>query len=152
MTKRNDMNASDRFKPVLKVAENRESNAARKFGLSQKQQHEEEEKLQSLRQYHSEYMSRFQQTASIGMSASQLREYQAFLNKLETAIVEQEEIVRQSQQNCTAHKKQWTKKHIRTQTMDKAMGRMVKSEQKQKDAQDQKMSDEIAQRIIRSTH
>ena len=146
------MNASDRFKPVLKVAENREANAARKFGQSQKLHREEEEKLQNLRQYHNEYMARFQQTASMGMNANQLREYQAFLNKLEQAITEQEEIVRQSKLSCTEHKQQWTQKHIRTQTMDKAMNRMVKDEQKQEDAKEQKMSDELSQRLSRSTH
>ncbi len=146
------MNASDRFKPVLKVAENREANAARRFGQSQKQHREEEGKLENLRQYHAEYMTRFQQTASVGMNASQLREYQAFLNKLEQAIVEQEEIVRQSKLNCSTQKQQWAQKHVRTQTMDKAMNRMVETEQKKQDAEEQKASDELAQRLSRSTH
>jgi flagellar FliJ protein len=146
------MNASDRFKPVVKVAENREANAARNFGQSQKKHREEEAKLDNLRQYHSEYRLRFQQTASIGINASQLREYQAFMSKLEQAILEQEENVRRSLVYCSQQKKKWTEKHIRTQSMDKAMGRMVETEQKQKDAQEQKISDEIAQRIIRSTH
>jgi len=146
------MNTSDRFKPVLKVAENREASAARKFGKSRKQQHEEEAKLKDLRDYHAEYLARFHQSASVGINASQLREYQAFIKKLEAAIDEQEEVVRQSQQNTSEHKQQWTQKHIRTQSMDKAMGRIVATEQKQRDAQEQKMSDEIAQRISRSTH
>ena len=146
------MNTSDRFKPVLKVAENREASAARKFGLSQKQQHEEEAKLQNLREYHAEYLARFHQTASAGINAVQLREYQAFIKKLEAAISEQEEVVRQSQLNTSEHKQKWTEKHIRTQSMDKAMSRMVATEQKQRDAEEQKVSDEIAQRISRSTH
>ena len=97
-------------------------------------------------------MARFQQSASDGMNATQLREYQAFLHKLEQAIIEQEEILRQSQLNCDEQKQQWAKKHIRTQTMDKAMNRMVDNEQKAQDAQEQKISDELAQRLSRSTH
>ena len=146
------MNSSERFKPVLKVAENREASAARKFGLSQKQQHEEETKLENLRQYHAEYLAKFQQSASTGMSAGQLREYQAFLSKLELAITDQEEVVRRSKQTSYQHKQEWTKKHIRTQSMDKAMGRMIADEHKQQEALEQKMSDEVAQRIGRSTH
>lgn len=146
------MNTSDRFKPVLKVAENREASAARKFGQSQKQQHEEEAKLQNLREYHAEYLARFHQSASTGMNAAQLREYQIFIKNLESAISDQEEVVRQSQQNTSEHKQQWTEKHIRTKSMDKAMSRIVATEQKQRDAQEQKASDEIAQRISRSTH
>ena len=146
------MNSSDRFKPVLKVAENREASAARKFGVSQKQQQEEETKLVNLRQYHAEYMTRFQQTASNGMSASQLREYQAFLSKLEIAISDQEEVVRQSRQTSHQHKQEWNEKHIRTQSMDKAMGRMIADEQRQQEVLEQKLSDEVAQRIRRPTH
>ena len=146
------MNSSERFKPVLKVAENREASAARKFGLSQKEQQEQEGKLENLRQYHAEYLSKFQQSASSGISAGQLREYQAFLCKLEQAIAEQEEVVRKSKQISYEHKQEWTEKHIRTQSMDKAMGRMVADEHKQQEALEQKMSDEVAQRIRRSTH
>jgi len=145
------MNGSDRFKPVLKVAANREAKAARQFGLSKKQQNEEEGKLVNLRQYHAEYMTRFQQSASSGMTASQLCEYQAFLSKLETAINDQEEVVRQSKLNCTQEKQKWTQKHIRTQAMDKVMGRMVDTEHKEVESADQKASDEVSQRI-RSGH
>jgi flagellar FliJ protein len=144
------MNASDRFKPVLKVAENREAAAARQFGRSQQQQKAEEDKLENLRQYHIDYMQRFREAASLGMRAAQLREYQAFMSKLEKAISEQEEVVKRSQSTTVRMKQQWTATHVKTQSMDKAMNRMVKQEQKQQDAQDQKMSDELAQRLRRS--
>lgn len=146
------MNASDRFKPVRKVAANREASAARQFGKSQQQHREEADKLENLRQYHAEYLARFQESASNGMNASQLREYQAFMSKLEQAIADQEQIVRQSQQNCTEHKARWTEKHIRTKVVDKAIDRMEKTEQKARDAQEQKISDELAQRLGRPPH
>ncbi len=143
------MSSSDRFKPVLKVAENREASAAKKLGQSQQTQKAEEDKLDNLRQYHLDYMQRFKQAASAGMNAGQLREYQAFLNKLDQAINEQEKIVHNSQKNAVQMKKQWAQTHVRTKSMDKAMSRMKDSERKQQDARDQKVSDEIAQRLRR---
>lgn len=146
------MNASDRFKPVLKVAANREASAARKFGQSRRQQLQEEQKLSELRDYHAEYLHRFRESASIGISASQLLEYQAFLKKLETAITEQEEAVRRSRVNCQQHKQRWTEKHIRTQSMDAALERLRASEARERESLDQKLSDEVAQRISRRSH
>ena len=136
------MNASDKFRPVLKVAENREQSAARQFGQSQKRRKEQEAKLENLKQYHLEYMERFRQCASNGMHAVQLREYQLFLTKLEQAIAEQEKTVALSQVDCTRQKDNWRQKHIRTQAMDKAMEKMVYKEQQHKDKIEQKAADE----------
>jgi len=144
------MSASDRFKPVLKVAENREATAAREFGLSRQKHQAEEDKLNSLREYHLDYMQRFKQAASVGINASQLREYQAFITKLEQAISEQEKVVQNTQRVSVQMKQQWQKTHVRTQSMDKAMNRMKADERRHQESQDQKMSDELAQRIKRS--
>ncbi|MGD2118275.1 MAG: flagellar export protein FliJ [Chromatiales bacterium] len=136
------MNASDKFRPVLRVAENREQTAAKQFGKSQQHRREQEEKLENLKQYHLEYLERFQQSASNGMSASQLREYQLFLNNLEQAIAEQEKLVSQSQADCSRQKDNWRQKHMRTQVMDKAMEKIVLKEQQHKDKIEQKAADE----------
>lgn len=77
---------SKRFKPVQRVAESRERKAARSFGQSQRLMHDQEARLEELRRYHEEYLQRFRESSQMGMSASQLQEYRAFLEKLEKAI------------------------------------------------------------------
>jgi len=143
------MNASDRFKPVIKVAANREADAAKKLGQSRQKQQSEETKLQNLREYHAEYMQRFRDAASAGITASQLREYQAFISRLEKTIGEQLVVVQNSSRVVVQKKQAWQQQHIRTRSMDAAMERLQHREQKARDAQEQKMSDEIAQRISR---
>jgi len=82
------MTPSKRFKPVLRIAESHEHKAASQFGDSQRYMQEQEAKLSELRQYHDEYLERFNAISRNGISAGQLREYQAFLAKLDLAIKE----------------------------------------------------------------
>lgn len=136
---------SKRFKPVQRVAESQEQKAAKAFGQSQRQMQDQEARLQELKQYHQEYLQRFEETSRIGMSAVQLQEYRAFLAKLEAAIREQERIVRASQQNRTNQMANWQQKHMRTQVLDKVVARYTSVESKTNDAREQKEIDERSQ-------
>jgi small-conductance mechanosensitive channel len=96
------MSPSKRLKPVQQVAASRERNAARTMGQARQHLAQEEAKLAQLRQYHQEYLQRFAQVASQGMSANQLQEYRAFLAKLDEAVRQQEKVVAASMP-ITAH-------------------------------------------------
>lgn len=133
---------SKRFKPVLKIAESRERKAAHQLGDSQRNVQEQEAKLEELRRYHSEYLERFDSAARVGISAAQLREYQAFLAKLKLAIKEQESVVQQSQNLCTAHRDEWQQKYIRTQALDKVVQRCKTEERNTQEKREQKEIDE----------
>lgn len=136
---------SKRFKPVQRVAESQEQKAAKAFGQSQRQMQDQEARLEELKQYHREYLQRFEETSRLGMSAVQLHEYRAFLAKLETAIKEQERIVRASQQNRSNHMANWQQKHMRTQVLDKVVARYTDAESKTNETREQKESDERSQ-------
>jgi flagellar FliJ protein len=133
---------SQRFKPVLRIAESRERKAAHQLGDSQRNVQEQEAKLEELRRYHKEYLERFDSAARVGISAAQLREYQAFLAKLEMAIKEQESVVQQSQHVCTTHREEWQQKYIRTQALDKVVQRCKTEERNTQEKREQKEIDE----------
>ena len=137
---------SKRFKPVQRVAESQEHKAAKAFGQSQRLMQDQEVRLEELKQYHKEYMQRFQETSKMGMSAVQLHEYRAFLAKLETAIKAQEQIVLASQQNRTNHMENWQQKHMRSQVLDKVVARYASEDRKSSEAREQKETDEHSQR------
>ena len=140
------MSPSKRLKPVQQVAASRERNAARTMGQARQHLAQEEAKLAQLKKYHQEYLERFQQVASQGMSANQLQEYRAFLTKLERAIQEQESVVAESRTQCSQHQENWQQKHVRTQALGKVMERYQREERKQEDVREQKESDERSQR------
>ena len=136
------MSPSKRLKPVQQVAATRERNAARTMGQARQHLAQEEAKLAQLKQYHQEYLGRFQKAASRGMSASQLQEYRAFLAKLDAAIQQQEEVVAASQANHTSHKDNWKQKHTRTQALGKVVERYRREERRVEDRSEQKENDE----------
>lgn len=140
------MTASKRFKPVQRIAESREQDAAREFGKSQRNVEQQKSRLEELRQYHKEYNERFQTAARAGMTAAQLHEYRAFLAKLENAIKEQETAVTTSQQASFVQKENWKQKHTRTQALGKVMQRYKNSEQQARDNREQKDTDDRSQR------
>ncbi len=140
------MSPSKRFKPVLRVAESHERNAAHQFGDSQRQMQQQEARLGELRQYHDEYLERFNTASRSGISAAQLREYQAFLAKLDVAIKEQEAVVLASSKNRSAKKELWQQKHIRSKVLDKVMQRYQADEQRVQDKREQKETDDNNQR------
>ena len=137
---------SKRFQPVKRVAESRESDAARELGHSQKRMRDHEAKLEDLKRYHQEYLERFETTARQGMSASQMQEYRVFLEKLDMAIREQEKVVLASKSECVTRKEQWQQKRVRTQALGKVMDRFKSAELKVQEKREQDEADERSQR------
>jgi flagellar FliJ protein len=136
------MSPSKRLKPVQQVAANRERNAARSMGQARAHLAQEEAKLAQLREYHQEYLERFQQASAQGMSVNQLQEYRAFLAKLDEAILQQEKVVAASMAKHTTHRDDWKQKHTRTQALGKVVERYRKEERKAEDRAEQKENDE----------
>ena len=140
------MSPSKRFKPVQRVAQSREQKAARELGNSQRRAKDQEGRLEELKDYHQEYLERFQNAARSGISASQLQEYRAFISKLELAIREQERIVSSSHDECSSRKQVWQQKHTRTEALGKVMGRFQSEERKDSDNREQRETDDHNQR------
>ena len=141
------MSPSKRLKPVQKVAANKERSAARNMGQARVHLAQEEAKLAQLKQYHQEYMMRFQEVSSQGMSASQLQEYRAFLAKLDAAIRQQQKVVAASVANHDSHKDNWKQKRTRTQALGKVVERHRLEERRVADRTEQKENDEHNTRL-----
>ena len=136
------MSPSKRLKPVQQVAANREQKAARSMGRARANLAQEEAKLAQLRQYHQEYLARFQEASAQGMSVGQLQEYRAFLGKLDDAIEQQEKVVAASVATHSTHRNDWKQKRTRTQALGKVVERYRKEEVKLADRNEQKENDE----------
>jgi flagellar FliJ protein len=140
------MSPSKRLKPVQKVAGSREKTAAKQFGDSQRNLNGHVGKLEELRQYHQEYIARFQQAMKSGISSAQLQEYRAFIAKLNEAIQQQEQVVASSQLERTSKQNSWQKKHTRVMALGKVVDRYKKEEAKTADKKEQSEDDERSQR------
>lgn len=140
------MSPTKRLKPVQRLAQNREDKAARTLGESRRLLQQDETKLEQLILYQQEYQERFNAVSRQGISASQLQEYRAFLDKLATAIRQQQDQVDKRRMEASGDMDKWRLKHTRTQALNKALDRFRQTEKKAQDKGEQKDTDERNQR------
>ncbi len=139
--------SSSRLKPIHGFAERKEQDAARLFGHAQKQVQQEEGKLEQLRQYHLEYLARFQDAARSGMGAARMIEFRAFITKLEKAIQQQEEALALAKEQNQQAKSEWQRKQSRSKAIGKAVEHHEQREQRDQDQREQKEQDERSQHL-----
>lgn len=140
------MAPSDRFKPIQKLNARKERKAAELLGDSLRARSAAEQRLNELRAYHAEYLERFNVAARAGIGAAQVREYLAFIAKLDMAIGEQERAVARSRSECDRSKDSWRGAHTKSRAMDKAVDRMRDGERAAGERNDQKATDDRNQR------
>jgi flagellar FliJ protein len=138
------MTKSERFKPLVRMAESKELDAAKELGDCARILKEKQAGLDELRHYRQEYAQRFQQDGAAGISARKVRDYQAFLATLDRGIEEQRKVVDQAARNLEEKKQQWSTKRTRTKALDNAVARFKDDERQTQARREQKESDERA--------
>jgi len=141
------MKRSQRFEPVVKVAENREQEAARLLGNAQATLTDAQQRLAELEGYREEYIKRFHATGSIGMSAAQMMDYRAFLVKLDQAIVEQGIVVGQAAGHVEQQRQEWFARRGKVKMLDTVVARYQADEQRDANRKEQGDQDERAQHV-----
>lgn len=84
------------LQPLVRLSQQKNDAAARKFGLLNQQQQAAQAKLDTLLQYRKDYQARFQEAAQNGMSQSDLSNFQNFIQRLDEAIEQQRNINEQA--------------------------------------------------------
>jgi len=143
---------SIRFNSVVKYTESKEDQAAKKLAESQHNLQDQQQRLQSLQQFHDEYAQRFNLLGQQGMQAGQVRDYHAFVGKLKGAVEQQQRMVKIAQGNVEEKKFAWIKTRTETQKANIILARYVSHEQRLEDKIEQKDGDEHAQRNHKSHH
>lgn len=90
------MTKSFSLQPLMNLAQHQNDSATHKLGQLNRQQHNAQSKLEMLQQYRKDYQARLQETAQNGIDPAELRNFQAFINKLDEAISHQLKQVGQS--------------------------------------------------------
>lgn len=92
---------------LTELAQTQADNAARRLGALNAQGLDMETKLDVLVQYSNEYCARFQTSMQRGLTASDWRNYQEFLNKLDAAIMQQREALASARQRVEVGQVEW---------------------------------------------
>ncbi|MEW5943379.1 MAG: flagellar export protein FliJ [Pseudomonadota bacterium] len=136
------------LQPLLDLAESRSEKAAKALAALKARWQEAEEKLRQLQQYRESYRERLRQTSGAGMSATAWRDYQAFMNKLDAAIRQQQEEVVRCEDQWKAGQREWLAHRRDVKAFDTLSQRHRRSEAKRAEKAEQREQDEFARKIF----
>jgi len=140
------MTRSKRMQSVQHLAQNRERDAVKKLGESQRSLETQRAKLQELRAYRDQYAQAFESTGGAGLDAIRVQEYRVFLGRLNEAIQQQEAVIEQCAVRHEQVRQQWMATRSHSQAIDKVLERYRHAERKQQDRKEQQEQDERARR------
>ncbi|MFA5017263.1 MAG: flagellar export protein FliJ [Methylobacter sp.] len=144
------MKKSQRIKTIVEIKANQEKNALEVLGGVQRQLQSMQAQVEGLRNYRKEYQDRFDQLGAKGVNVAQLLEFRSFIDKLDKAIMGQEQILSSIEAEVIAKRKIWEELHHKTQSLQKVCDSALVVEMKQEAKREQQEQDERASRIGRN--
>lgn len=130
------------LQPLLDLSRNHLDNATSELGKLISAEQEGSRKLELLQGYRAEYVSRFRDAVRDGLGVEALRNYSAFMARIDEAIDVQRGLLDQSQRNTTAGKQAWVDQRNRLKAFDTLHDRHKEREQQQQQKREQRESDE----------
>lgn len=132
--------------PVQKVLEKAEQSSARALGEAQQRLAAAEQKLADLKNYHAEYQRAFMARGKAGQTVTALRDFQAFLARLDEAVRQQEKNVASARDQVALQRRNWQGAARQVKAVESVVERWQDAERQAEDRRDQKDTDERAQR------
>ena len=142
------MATSSAIHTLIELATQETDEAAKRLGRAVRADEETQQKLALLLQYRDDYAARFQASTAAGLSATGYRNFQVFIDKLDSAIAGQQEVVREAQRRVGQARSAWQESERKRMSYDTLAARAQKEEQKKENKRDQKESDEHAARLM----
>jgi flagellar protein FliJ len=132
---------------LIELATKETDDATKRLGRAIRVSEEAQQKLVILEQYRDDYAARFQETLSNGLTALSYRNFQLFIEKIDSAIDGQHNVVRSSQQKVAEARSAWQACERKRMSYDTLATRAKEKELQKENKRDQKAMDEHAARI-----
>ena len=134
--------------PVIDMAQTAEQEAAAKLRQYQAALQQAQQQLQNLEHYRDDYQQQWIDKGQAGVSGQWLMNYQRFLSQLEVAIEQQQKSLAWHENNVRSSQTLWQQAYARLEGLRKLVQRYREEAQKAADKQEQKLLDEMAQRLM----
>jgi flagellar protein FliJ len=131
---------------LIELATSETDEAAKRLGVAIRACEDTEQKLTLLLQYRDDYEARFRNGLTAGISATGYRNFQLFLDKLDSAISGQQQIVDAAKRKIESERGVWQHSERKRMSFDTLATRAEKEEQRKENKRDQKLMDEFANR------
>ena len=77
------------------------------------------------------------------MTSAHLKDYQNFLQRLDTAVKAQQQIVRDCEQNLASHRQRWMIKRQKLESLERVLERYKTEDSAREDKLEQKLLDDL---------
>jgi len=134
------------LQPLLELMQTRTDEATRQLGKLIAAEQNAKSRLQMLEQYREEYAQRLREATTQGITRSVLHNYQDFLARIDQAIAQQDNAVRQSEQSTAVGQDHWKQQNKRLKAIDTLSLRHDARERWRDGKQEQKIQDEFSAR------
>ena len=134
------MRRSRRIDRLVKIAEAEERKFAEATGLSERQLREQQQRLGELNAYRSEYARGG--SARSYESAAQMKDFHAFIGRLDQAVQSQKQIIRECEHRLEQHRRRWQSKRQRVESLQKVGERFRSEETADADRRAQRIADD----------
>lgn len=137
------------MQPVKRLAGDRAEAAAKVFAEAQQRLEQHKGRLQQLGAFREDYQRQRVSSAGGGMDGFRLRDYNAFIARIDEAIRQQEGTVRQAEAEVERTRLQWLEVLGRARAIDKVVDRYRNDERREEERRSQRENDELAGRVPR---
>ncbi|MBR0565919.1 flagellar export protein FliJ [Azoarcus sp. L1K30] len=134
------------LQPLLDLANTRMDEAARRLGELIASERSGQQKLEMLESYRAEYRERFIEATRAGIGPDELRNFSAFINRIDDAIAAQHQVVAQSRHYTTQGQKVWMAQRNKVRAFDTLSQRHQDEQAKLESRREQRTNDEHAAR------
>lgn len=135
---------STRMEPVRRVADQRAQEAARQLAERQEAAEQEQERLAQLRAFRREYEQKLAFAGQNGIDAYRLRDYNAFLGRIDQAIAQQREQLGKLEAGVEKLREHWVAEWGNARALAQLVERYRTRERRDAEAREQRHNDELA--------
>ncbi len=135
---------------LVDLAEHRSNAAAHNLALLNSQGEKSQEKLRLLKTYLKEYRARLDESVRGGLDGERLRNYLAFISRLERAIAEQSAEVEKDKARIEEGRQRWHEQERQRRTFETLVERRRREKTLAQARTEQRQNDEHAARAVRA--
>lgn len=139
---------SQRLQPVERLAEQRREEAGRRLAQLQSQLRNEEQRLRELLGYRQDYCTRIVNSGAI--DAARLQDFNAFLARLDEAILQQRQSIAKQQRKVAHARQHWLQTWQYHRTMSHVVEKRREGEEREREQQEQREADETARLLFQA--
>lgn len=127
---------------AVQVAQSKEQDAVKAMGESQQHLSDHKYRLEQLLVFRGEYVTRFHEEGSGGISARRYQDYSAFLNHMDNGIAQVQTQMAWLQRDVERKRALWLQSRAKTKALQEVIERDRQAKRQEEERREQRNSDE----------